>query len=530
MKLTYESLMCDRRAWEEAGVRLPQFDIAGMAERTIRHPKWIHFGAGNIFRAFMAKLQQRLLDAGLTDTGVIAAEAFDQEIIDRFYQPYDNLTMLVTLHADARLEKEIIASIPCAIKAGPHHPELLRMMQDPGLQMISMTITEKGYALTDLKGNYLPFIRHDMEAGPQEATSMMGLCTGLLYHRYTHGAAPLAVVSMDNCARNGEKLEAAVITIAREWLAKGMVEEGFLNYLQNPARITFPWSMIDKITPRPSEDVRKALQELGIEGMTPAMTARHTYSAAFVNAEAPEYLVIEDSFPNGRPPLEHAHVYFTDRDTVNRTERMKVTTCLNPLHTALAVYGCLLGYPTIASEMKDPALRALVEGIGGREGMPVVVHPGILDPEAFLREVLDERLPNPFMPDTPERIATDTSQKIPVRFGETIKAYWPNVDSLHFIPLAIAGWCRYLLGVDDALQPMTLSTDPMLEPLQQALAGVRAGQPETYCGQLQSILSNRVIFGSDLTESPLAARIEGFFVRMLAGAGAVRRTLEEEVL
>ena len=94
-----------------------------------------------------------------------------------------------------------------------------------------------------------------------------------------------------------------------------------------------------------------------------------------------------------------------------------------PLHTALAVYGCLLGYNSIADEMKDNELRALVEKIGYDEGMPVVIDPKIINPSDFIHEVVEKRLPNPFVPDSPQRIATDTSQKMSVRFGETIKAY-----------------------------------------------------------------------------------------------------------
>jgi fructuronate reductase len=153
--------------------------------------------------------------------------------------------------------------------------------------------------------------------------------------------------------------------------------------------------MIDKITPRPAKVVEEALTAAGIEGMAPVVTTKNTYIAPFVNAEVPQYLVVEDRFPNGRPPLERAGVYLTDRQTVNDTERMKVTTCLNPLHTALAVYGCLLGYDSIAAEMRDPELKALVEHIGYDEGMPVVVDPRILNPRAFLQEVLEQRLPIP---------------------------------------------------------------------------------------------------------------------------------------
>ena len=97
--------------------------------------------------------------------------------------------------------------------------------------------------------------------------------------------------------------------------------------------------MIDKITPRPHPQVRKSLEDDGIEGMEPIITSRKTFIAAFVNAEKPQYLVVEDSFPNGRPQLEESGVVFCDRESVDKCEKMKVTTCLNPLHTAMSMYG-----------------------------------------------------------------------------------------------------------------------------------------------------------------------------------------------
>ena len=289
--------------------------------------------------------------------------------------------------------------------------------------------------------------------------------------------------------------------------------------------------MIDKITPRPAAAVAEALAADGIEGMEIVETSRNKYDAAFVNAEEPEYLVIEDNFPNGRPPLEKVGIYLTDRDTVNNTEKMKVTTCLNPLHTTLAVYGCLLGFKTIASEMTDPELKELVERIGYQEGLPVVVDPGIIRPTEFINEVLTQRLPNPFMPDTPQRIATDTSQKVGVRFGETIKSYLAHPDkdvtSLVYIPLAIAGWLRYLVAVDDEGAPMTCSPDPMLEVLQSQLAGVALGDPDSVSGKLDGILSNVSLFGVDLVKAGLSGKIEELLRKLLAGPGAVRATLKE---
>ncbi len=242
--------------------------------------------------------------------------------------------------------------------------------------------------------------------------------------------------------------------------------------------------------------------------------------------------MIEDKFPNGRPPLEKAGVYMTDRDTVNKVERMKVTTCLNPLHTALAVYGCVLGYTLIADEMKDPELKQLVHEIGPVEGMPVVTDPGILSPQDFVDEVIQVRIPNPFMPDAPQRIATDTSQKVGIRYGETIKAYvekYGDAKKLKAIPLAIAGWCRYLLAVDDKGEPFELSPDPMVPELTGKLAGIQVGKPETYQGQLKEILSNANIFGIDLYQAGIGGMIEDMFLEEIAGPGAVRAVLKKYI-
>ena len=534
MKLSYAGIQ-DRRAWEEAGVRLPSFDWKAMRAETEDHPTWVHFGAGNIFRGFIARLQQPLLEQGLVKGGIIAADTFDFDIMDQIYAPHDSMTLMVSLKPDGSMEREVVASIAEGLRAGRAYPQDLEKLRTifraPSLQMVSFTITEKGYALADLAGRFLPAVEADFADGPSRCSHAMCLVCALLLERYRAGAAPVAMVSMDNCSHNGEKLRAGILTVAEQWRKREYVDEGFVAWVSDETRVSFPWSMIDKITPRPARVVEEALTAAGIEGMAPVVTAKNTYIAPFVNAEVPQYLVVEDRFPNGRPPLERAGVYLTDRQTVNDTERMKVTTCLNPLHTALAVYGCLLGYDSIAAEMRDPELKALVEHIGYDEGMPVVVDPRILNPRAFLQEVLEQRLPNPFIPDTPQRIATDTSQKVPIRFGETIKAYARRQDlevtHLTFIPLAIAGWLRYLLGVDDQGRAMECSSDPMLDALQTQLAGVTLGDPASLGDRLGPVLSNPVLFGCDLTALGLGKRIEGMVREMLSGPGAVRETLKK---
>ena len=534
MKLNYQGLQV-RDDWEKAGVRLPRYDWKRMAEKTEAAPVWVHFGAGNIFRGFIAGLQQRLLDEGLAESGIIAAETFDYDIIDKIYDPHDSMTLMVTLLPDGSTKKEVIASIAKGIRANAadtaQWAALKAVFENPSLQMASFTITEKGYALRNMKGELLPVAAADMKDGPEKARHAMSVVAAMMYARYQAGAAPLALVSMDNCSHNGEKLRGSVLTVAKAWAENGLVPAAFVDYLSDEARVSFPWSMIDKITPRPAEVIEKQLTAEGMEDMQPVITSRNTYIAPFVNAEGPQYLVVEDRFPNGRPALEKAGVYMTDRETVNMTERMKVTTCLNPLHTALAVYGCLLGYTSIAAEMNDPELVALVKRIGYVEGLPVVTDPKILSPKAFIDEVVTQRLPNPFIPDTPQRIATDTSQKVPIRFGETIKSYMADpardASGLTAIPLALAGWLRYLLAVDDQGAPMAVSSDPMLASLQAELSGVTLGQPESVKGKLTGILTNQTLFGVNLMDAGLADKVEALVAEELAGPGAVRATLKK---
>ncbi len=528
------SQLINPQPWQQAGIALPAFNRADLAAATRKNPVWVHLGAGNIFRAFPAMAAQTLLNNGQMQKGIIVAEGFDYEIIDRVFTPCDNLSLLVTLKSDGSTEKTVVGSITEALKMDSENQQdfgrLKEIFQSPSLQMVSFTITEKGYSLVNAAGEILPAIAADFANGPALPQSYMGKVAALCYHRYLNGAAPLALVSMDNCSHNGTKLYQAVHAFAEAWAENGKVEEGFLAWISSPENVSFPWSMIDKITPHPDAKVKASLEELGFENTETTITAKNTATSPFVNAEETEYLVIEDSFPNGRPPLEKAGIIFTTRETVDKIEKMKVCTCLNPLHTALAVFGCLLGYTKISDEMKDPDLVALVKLIGYTEGLPVVVDPGIIAPKDFIDKVLNVRFPNPFMPDTPQRIATDTSQKLSIRFGQTIKAYLqhPQLDvtSLRGIPLVLAGWCRYLLGIEDSGKAFTPSPDPLYDTLAPLLAGVSLGKETDVHAVLQPILSNAAIFGVDLYQAGIASLVEEYFSQMISGPGAVRKTLQ----
>ncbi len=532
-----ESGLKDKSAWEQAGFQLPSYDRKKVEKATRENPFWIHFGAGNIFRAFQANVVQNLLNKGVLDRGLVVAEGYDYEIIEKMYLPHDSYSILATLKADGNVEKTVIGSVVESLMLDSdndaHYGRLKEIFEKDSLQMASFTITEKGYSLVDGKGETLPSVKEDFEKGPEKPASYIGKVASLLYARFCAGQKPIAMVSMDNCSHNGDKLYAAIHAFARQWTQAGLTDAGFEAYVNDKDKVSFPWSMIDKITPRPDASVEEILKKDGVEELEPVITSKNTYVAPFVNAEECEYLVIEDAFPNGRPRLEAGGLMFTDRQTVDKVEKMKVCTCLNPLHTALAVFGCLLGYDLISKEMKDETLKKLVEEIGYVEGLPVVINPGILDPKEFIDTVVNVRIPNPFMPDTPQRIATDTSQKLAIRYGETIKAYAASdslkVSELRRIPLVFAGWLRYLMAVDDAGAEFTLSPDPLLKEVCPYVADIKLGQEADVETALKPVLSNSKIFGIDLYEADLADLVCGYFREMTAGVGAVRRTLEKYV-
>ena len=115
--------------WKKVGIVIPEYAIKGS-------PKWLHFGGGNIFRVFVAGLQDRLLSEGLTDSGIAVAECFDEEVITGIYEPYDDLTLAVIMGPEGILQERVIASVTESHICSRDMERLVEIAEDPALQKI----------------------------------------------------------------------------------------------------------------------------------------------------------------------------------------------------------------------------------------------------------------------------------------------------------------------------------------------------------------------------------------------------------
>ena len=183
-------------SFENAGYRVPKYNRKKMVTKTMESPFWIHFGAGNIFRAFQANVIEQLA-----------------------------------------ICRESLRKTSCSLEKAE------RFSESRTRDSATLPITEKGYQLCQPNGSYRKDVMADIISGPDHTISYMGKVVSLLHTRYLAGKKPIALVSMDNCSHNGSKLFDAVFTYASEWLKRGLVDSGFVTYIKNPDSVSFPWTM-----------------------------------------------------------------------------------------------------------------------------------------------------------------------------------------------------------------------------------------------------------------------------------------------
>jgi len=538
VSLTREGIK-DTAKWAELGVTIPA-RLDAIVEKAKENPRWMHYGPGNLFAANLAPIAQKL------GIGVIAVEGHDPEHAQKIYYPHDNLRLRAIMPRQGDTKLDLVGNIADCLLDDPSRGSEWRKIRQyasaPSLQMISITCTESGYQVSEED------IKKAITNGPSRAVHPMAQVASSLYSRFRHCDEGVACVSFDNMAHNGARFKEAVLKIANAWQSSNRLIGDFVNYLHS-GKVTFPGTMIDRVVPGPTPDIITELS--AVEGIEAITTEKKGFFSPVVNTDQYSYLVIHDDFPNGRPDFSRAsfgteRIYMVDDVIeVDRAERTKVGACLNPLHTALAVAGMLLGYEWLADEMDDDILRNYAEKLG-QEGIQYVEAPECIDPKAFLKEFLEERLTNKKLGDKPDRIAKQTSQKLFPRYGQTIADAGNATTDLVYAPLAIATTLRYwaginvsngdFVGLDDKLQPMTLSIDGIdnanlkeLAKYTSALDPTNGNTAPQIHDALQPILSNKELFGLNLYRVGLGLKIESMVDDMLQGKGTVRKTIEKYV-
>ena len=368
----------------------------------------------------------------------------------------------------------VIGSLLSVLDVKRQREELIAVMTDPRVRIVSLTITEKGYchdpATGALDHNH-PEIINDV-AHPNEPTSAPGLIIRALELRRRAGIAPFTVLSCDNLPANG----ATTARIVAEFAA--LRSRVLCEYVRN--EVAFPSCMVDRIVPATTEADRKLVVE-----------ATGLYDAWPVVTEPFTQWVIEDNFPAGRPNFGAVGVEFVAN--VRPFEMMKLR-MLNGSHSTIAYLGYLSGHEFVSEAIGDPALRVLIRELMTEEVMSTLPN-GLGDLRRY-HDALLERFANPALKHRTWQIAMDGSQKLPPRLLGTIRDRLARGLSIVRLSLGVAAWMRYVSGIDEQGDAIDVR-DPLAVRLRQIADMSRRDPAELASG----LLRVSEVFGEDLPNS-----------------------------
>jgi mannitol-1-phosphate/altronate dehydrogenase len=374
----------------------------------------------------------------------------------------------------------------------PDNPRgVLQMLADPVTRIVSLTITEGGYLVDDKTGVFdasHPAIREDVDR--QAPRTVFGYIVAGLERRRTSGIPPFTVLSCDNLQGNGSVARTAVVSFAR------LSDETLAAWID--ANVAFPNGMVDRITPQTTDTDRAMVTEtFGIVDAWPVVT------------EPFKQWVIEDHFSNGRPPLEEVGVQIVS--DVHPYETMKLR-LLNASHQAMAYLGYLAGYRYAHEVMGDTDFVNFLTRFMDAEVTPLLpAVPGI-DLTQY-KQTLLQRFANPKIADTLARLATDGSDRMPKFVLPSLSEALAQGRPHRLLTLVVAGFCRYLRGVDEHGQPIvvhdaradelrTLALTGMADP-RPLLAVSRVfgdlGQDEALVAELMTSLQQLDQFGAKMS-------------------------------
>jgi fructuronate reductase len=433
----------------------------------------VHLGVGAFHRAHQAVYTDDVLRRDL-QWGIVAASLRSPDTYDAL-SPQDGL-YTVSVRSQEGESLRVIGAISRVIVAPEAVDDLLKIMCDPGVRVVSLTVTEKGYChdpATGALNEAHPEIIHDL-ASPHQPRSAPGFLVEALRRRRRTGLPPFTVLSCDNLPSNGRTVKKVLSRYAE------LVDPDLGRFVASD--VACPSSMVDRIVPATSDEDRERISKaLGVTDAWPVVTEPFTQ------------WVIEDVFPQGRPAWEEAGAEFvTD---VEPYEHMKLR-LLNGSHSTLAYLGYLAGYETVSDTMADPAFERLVKGLMDAEVTPTLHMPPGADLGAY-KHALIERFKNPALRHRTWQIAMDGSQKLPQRLLGTVRDRLSQSASFDRLALGVAAWMRYASGTDEKGEPIDVR-DPMAARLRERAD--RAGhRPERLASEFFAI---REIFGDDLPANP----------------------------
>ncbi len=449
----------------------------------------VHFGPGAFHRAHQAVYLDDLL--GDAPDWAISAVSLHSAGVRDALAPQDGLYTLMLLGEQPQLR--VIGAIREVLCAPRQREAVLSRLADPGVRLVTLTITEKGYCLSaDGVDASHPDIAHDL-AEPQAPVSAIGWLVEGLRVRRERGLPAYSVLSCDNLADNGGRLRRAVLDYA------GRLDAGLAAWIDQGAG--FPRSMVDSITPATDDAVRAQVQSaLGVADAWPVQREPYTQ------------WVVEDDFRNGRPPLERAGVVMSG--DIAGYDRAKLR-LLNAPHSALAYLGSLMALETVADAMRDPVLAGFVETLMRQDIAPSLQVPEGFDPQAYAGAIL-ERFRNPAIRHLLAQIAWDGSQKIPVRLLGTLAEALAAGRPLERLCLPVAGWLQFVRRQADA------GVD-IVDPLSAALARTGASCSGDAAQDVPAFLALQSVFGTLAGEARFSAALQRAYAALQPGTPAAVR-------
>jgi fructuronate reductase len=452
-----------------AGVERPLYD------RKELRAGIVHLGLGSFARAFLGVVNEKAIHAGGEPHFGIVGVSLRSPAVRDALAPQQGLYAVARRDADAtgqpRQRLQVIGNLVGQLVAPEDPNAVLEAIAAPATRIVSLTVTEKGYAHDPASGRLRedhPDVVHDLRE-PRAPRGILGFIVHGLALRRARGLPPITLLSLDNLPHNGRTLQGLVLAFA--W----RVDPTLAGWIE--ARCTFPNSMVDRIVPATTDADREQV----------AAGLGH-WDAWPVPAEPYLDWVVEDRFAAGRPDWHLAGA----RCVVDASawEQLKLR-AVNGSHSALAYLGAMAGQRTVDEAVAQPELRDFVRAMVTEEVRPTLPPLPNLDFDGYLQGLL-ERFANPALAHRLQQIAMDGSQKLPQRLLATIEQRLAAGLPIARLSLAVAAWMHYLRGIDEWGRPYAID-DPLAAPL--AAARARAEAEPTLRDRVAAFTQFTPVFG-----------------------------------